>query len=724
MLYSFLNLIMAPHETHNKDTFYSDIIDIDQDFNPSAIDEVDAEGNTVLHRVLSHPKCTSDIIEFLLMTGAKVKLVNNEGNSPLVLAARHGCSAKVLKVLLKAGAKVNQVGSDGRSPLCTVLHHPNCDSEIVRLILSAGASAKACLTHPNVFHCYMDSPNKVQAEIIGLILVKVLGARAFPTQAMCLMLSYPTCQADMINILLKLGSRFNQCLMHKCSFDCYLDESVYNPNGTKKLKVDVLRILADDVFKRGRSYNAGQSALCRVLRHTQCSADAVKLLLSYPPVLTVCSHHQSPLHCYLEKPYNAEKANIQSNVLKALLDTGLDVNLPNAQGRTPLFMALHYFNCTSDVIKVLLDASASLSNCNTHISLLYCYVGSNNVEIEGMKMILSECTNINVTNNCGDGPLHCALRYSKYQVGAIELLINHPDIDIHSKGRKGASYLHCALQNPFCKIEIVELLLNKGARINAGNNKHLTPIHTAVSNPNCGLDVIELLIDRGSSLQYHGISTPLEIALRQNPNPDLVRLLLSAGAPIIFGLGHSMLELGFNVFDYTQSENSKQCFFMVVKFAILACRLIDEKKLIDMRPNLQMRQWLPTFRIALDLFRHFCTREIQIMLGSFLMPNYTLYDFVASVRGEETNPNIDVLLRILSEKNLTVYLDLVSMKVDETQLRNKLSMLQVYTRIPNSLGSTSSRKLFLNSDILCHLSSFLSAEDLLSYIIAYYVASR
>lgn len=714
---------MGLPEAHDKDTFYSDIIDIDQDFNPSAIDEVDSEGNTVLHRVLSHPKCTSDIIAFLLTAGAKVKLVNNEGNSPLVLAARHGCSAEVLKVLLKAGAKVNQVGSDGRSPLCTILHHPDCDSEIVRLVLSTGASAKACSTHPNVFHCYMDSPNKVQAEIIGLILVKVLGARAFPTQAMCLVLSYPTCQADIVNILLKLGSRFNLCLMHKCSFHCYLDESVYNPNGTKKLKLDVLKILADNFLKTVRSFDRDQSPLCRVLRHTQCSADAVKLLLSYPPALILCSHHQSPLHCYLEKPCNAEKANIQSDVLKALLDTGLDVNLPNAQGRTPLFMALHYFNCTSDVIKVLLDASASLSNCNTHISLLYCYVGSNNVEIEGMKMILSKCTNINVTNHCGDGPLHCALRYSKYQVGAIELLINHPDIDIHSKGRKGASYLHCALQNPFCKVKIVELLLNKGARINAVNNKHLTPIHTAVSNPDCGLDIIELLIDRGSSLQYHGTITPLEIALRQNPNPDLVRLLLTAGAPIIFGLGHSMLEVAFNVFDYIQCENSKRCFFVVVKFAILACHLIDEKRLIDMRPNLQMRQWLPKFRIELGLFRHFCTREVHFMMKSFLIPNYTLYDFVACVRGEETNPNIDVLLRILSEKDLTLYLDLISMKVDEAQLRNKLSMLQVYTCIPDSLGA-SSRRLFLNGDILCHLSSFLSAKDLLSYVTAYYDASR
>lgn len=486
--------------------------------------------------------------------------------------------------------------------------------------------------------------------------------------------------------------------------------------------MDVLKLLADNTPQVMRSFGHGQSPLCRVLRHSRCVPDAVKLLLRYP-ALTSCHQHISALHCYLDKPCTTEKANLQSEVLKALLDTGLDVNLPNEHGRTPLFMALHYFNCTSDVIKVLLDASASLNDCNAHISLLYCYIGSNNVEVEGMRMILERCPNINVINHCGDMPLHCALRYSKYQVGAIKLLIDHPDIDIHSKGRKGASYLHCALQNPFCKIKVVEMLLNKGARMNAVNDRHLTPLHTAIVNSGLRMDIIELLIDRGASLQYHGTVTPLEIAIRRNCDPDLVHLLLYSGAPIFFGLRHSMLDLAFNCFDQFQFEESKQCFLTVVKFLFLSRRLVDVKRLIDTPPSLQIRDWLPLFRVELDLFMHSAARETEIMRKKFLTPDRTLFDIVSCVRGEEFRFNIDVLLRILSEKDLTLYFDLISMKVDVAQLRNKLSMLRVYIVIPDSVGA-GGRKLCLNSDVLCHLSGFLSAKDLLSYVVAYYAASH
>lgn len=78
-------------------------------------------------------------LSFLLYKGAKPGIQDNQGNTPLGIAAQIGW-VEGAQLLLGAGAKVDQTNSRGETPLILAVQARN--SEMVRLLLSRGADPK------------------------------------------------------------------------------------------------------------------------------------------------------------------------------------------------------------------------------------------------------------------------------------------------------------------------------------------------------------------------------------------------------------------------------------------------------------------------------------------------------------------------------------------------------------------------------------------------------
>jgi ankyrin repeat protein len=79
-------------------------------------------------------------VQRLIRAGADVALANNFGATPLSLAAESG-NAAIIKVLLKAGAKANATNADGQTALMAVARTGNVDA--AKLLLKAGAQVNA-----------------------------------------------------------------------------------------------------------------------------------------------------------------------------------------------------------------------------------------------------------------------------------------------------------------------------------------------------------------------------------------------------------------------------------------------------------------------------------------------------------------------------------------------------------------------------------------------------
>jgi ankyrin repeat protein len=76
------------------------------------------------------------VLEILIRSGADVNAGNNEGETPLMIAALKGNPDNV-KLLLNAGANINARDQRGETPLKHAMERNH--SEVIEMLKSAGA---------------------------------------------------------------------------------------------------------------------------------------------------------------------------------------------------------------------------------------------------------------------------------------------------------------------------------------------------------------------------------------------------------------------------------------------------------------------------------------------------------------------------------------------------------------------------------------------------------
>lgn len=98
----------------------------------------EANGTTALHWAVYHQDVA--LVKRLLAAGAKVAVVNDFGSSPMQEAAVTG-NAAVIRMLLDAGANVESANAEGQTALMAVARTGNVDA--AKMLLVAGADVNA-----------------------------------------------------------------------------------------------------------------------------------------------------------------------------------------------------------------------------------------------------------------------------------------------------------------------------------------------------------------------------------------------------------------------------------------------------------------------------------------------------------------------------------------------------------------------------------------------------
>lgn len=191
-------------------------------------------------------------------------------------------------------------------------------------------------------------------------------------------------------------------------------------------------------------------------------------------------HGQSLLH----------KAVYQNNLdlIKKLIDIGIDVNAQDIDGSTALHVASYEYG--SDVIQCLLDAGAD----------------------------------VKIFNRFRQTPILSAILGDNLE--AIQLLLNAGS-SLDEQDWDGDTALSCAIGNP----DLLQFLLDAGANPNLCDYKKRTALHYAIKY-NCKDDT-KILIDAGADINSKDINnrTPLNYAIYIN-SLKLVRLLIGSGADV------------------------------------------------------------------------------------------------------------------------------------------------------------------------------------------------
>ena len=213
-------------------------------------------------------------------------------------------------------------------------------------------------------------------------------------------------------------------------------------------------------------------------------------------------------------------------VSELLSKPGIDVNLAQQGGATPLFMATQQ-GCV-EVVRLLLGARGVNVNLATSEGATPLYIAARYGLLEVAKLLLGKPEiNVNlVTLTEGTAPLSIAAQ--KGEEAMVELLLGVRGIGIDMQKDDGATALFMAAQQNFPRI--VEKLAWRGADVNLAKNGGMTPLCVATLLGN--IEVVKTLL-QVSGIQvnlasYNG-TMPVGIAAQWGQK-EVVRWLLRKGA--------------------------------------------------------------------------------------------------------------------------------------------------------------------------------------------------
>jgi ankyrin repeat protein len=190
--------------------------------------------------------------------------------------------------------------------------------------------------------------------------------------------------------------------------------------------------------------------------------------------------------------------NGHEEVLKALLEKGADINLSNTKGNTPLHLAA--YKGQKGIVEILLanincEKSAANQQGYTPLLLAISSDNENTVKTEIIELFKSNGVNIDETTQFGYGPLHIAAVNNQYEIIPY-LISNLADVNEKTGDEYTDTPLHIACRKGY--IDVARILLEKGADPNLKNTDKFTPLELAnnIADNNIKQEFVSLLSDK------------------------------------------------------------------------------------------------------------------------------------------------------------------------------------------------------------------------------------
>jgi ankyrin repeat protein len=467
------------------------------------------------------------IANFLVEHGAHVHV---RGNPPLCLSIRLSDDACVdaVQFLLRHGARVNAANEGFQTPLHVAATLGRL--EVARILLEHGADADL-----------RDDEDRVPLH----------RASALP---MDLEFGFG------VGVVAKVednSDRFHlvQLLLKHCA-----DVDAQDCNGATPLhgasycgQLEIFRPLLDHGANPCATDNEGRTPLhkllCGVYRRRfsqvppQNFLKVAELLLEHGvDVNAPDTYHTTPLHLVSQDKLIAQ----------LLLDHGAKFNAKNDQGWTPLHLVSQGTEEDSaDVVRLLLELGVDVNvrDKNQETPL---HFACENGNLETMRLLVDHGAEVNAQNSLGQTPLHQiadGLFHHKFPDGCSAQLLLQRGADVNVRNRDQSTPLHLAACRP--KLQTVQVLLEHGAEADARDADGRTPLHLAsLERPSHHGDeerrIERLLLKSGVSVDARdkGQATPLHFA-SSKLNLGTAKVLLEHGANVNAENDHGWTPLHF-----------------------------------------------------------------------------------------------------------------------------------------------------------------------------------
>ena len=489
----------------------------------------DARGNTPLHTGVPS-EVHREIVTMLIAKGADPNLRDEYGETPLHIAIILNRSLDVIQALLNGGSDVYIRNIDGKTPLYLAVQEKR--NSLIPFLLTRGSEIfaadnsgvtpfdTAIKSDNNTFFLLITNETIIQRDSEGnTMLHAAVINRGNPGQITRILEQGALIDARNRDgdTALHIAVRTNQ--RENGEFLISLGANIFALNG---MGDSPLFVALSSSPMRQWIINA----------HTLAAKDGLE---------------NSILHYAAEWNLN--------NAIPLIIRSGLFVDVTNAAGQTPLFMAIRTDNTST--IRVLADNRANINardnqgssalhtavRWNALNSATYLIAGGIDINAHSLNgntplhdavalgatdaetLLIARGADLEVRNADGNTPLMEAVRSAI--IPSIEKLLRS-GADSSTRNTRGDTPLHIAVSIE--RHEIAQMLLKTGASIHARNTRNRTPFQTSISvSP---LMVSTLLTDDRINIPDDMGNSILHIAIQERASENIIRSVIDHGARI------------------------------------------------------------------------------------------------------------------------------------------------------------------------------------------------
>jgi ankyrin repeat protein len=404
------------------------------------INHRDKCGRTALHCAIMAENV--ETVRYLLKEGADPTIRDKDGTTPFHLAALYPTETdpQFLSLMLENEKKIE---IDGRNKMgLTALHMAMTTSNVTaaRLLLSKGAN-------PNV------------ADQLGSTPLNLAVLSAKNMDIVELLVNHPDVD---VNYYDKLGA---QAIFYAVTIQHGLSEEIGNllmekmaskaersnpETKTIATLVDSFKENIRYLLEKGQDTTTTKGAITEgenganalhVAAADEETTDLIDAILETRKfdINGVDSDGRTPLH------HAISGTNREINA-RHLLEKGADPTIRNNKGDTPFHLAAQFLTDThvlglmlGNEIKIDIDEKNNDGETALHLAI-------DKSNVTAVRLLLSNGANPNVADKDGDTPLHWAAHYAK-DMDIVDLLLNHPDVDVNCLDKWGINALQWATFN-------------------------------------------------------------------------------------------------------------------------------------------------------------------------------------------------------------------------------------------------------------------------------------
>ncbi len=475
---------------------------------------------------------------------------NEDGETPLTLAAAYSDSVEMLQALLKGGAKIDFPDKEGQTALMRGCRHQN----MVDFLLKAGADihAKDEEGWTMLFHAAWRDNSGFLRYLLnkGLnvnarnkkgdtLLITMVGSTTNECFQMLIAAgadlhakdkdghtamwhALAACNEDYSQILLKAGAKpevhneFARRAMHLLKYMGFTHPHkllMAEDIPIQELDMDGRTILRWAAAK-------GNAALVRQFLDNKAAVDAPDYYGETALMVAIREEH--------------------TEIALTLINAGANVNHKNEDGESPLFLSLE--KNAPVIFEALLKAGADVNQwCNPHeedkCGLLIYALGSDGLRIA--KTLIRAGVRTDLKNEEGQTALHLVLLCEdapfEERNDVIQMLLD-AELDVNEPDDAGETPLHLAfmLSDPSLQ-ETQAIILNllvAGADPNATNCDGITPFMVAILVDTPPV-IIRQMLNKGAKVNEMDEDGDTALIMAAgNGNEETVKLLIDAGADV------------------------------------------------------------------------------------------------------------------------------------------------------------------------------------------------